>query len=305
MEIIRKYNELPGAVFVFLSAFMYAALPILGKLAYQVGLSPSAVLLLRYLFSFLLLSIYIIFCKNTRILTLTPLVLFQGILLTMGSLFYFYSLKYLAAGITTVIFFLYPVLVACLTVPIYKERIRLQLILALLLAIAGIILVSGINQSFEGISIEGVELALLACLCYTIYSLIGQKTVQETDPLSMTATLSLVAVIIIACFSNRELVFLSQLSWQQISIGLMMAILNTLLAVLFFLKGLQKIGAARASLISTAEPPLCLLLAFLVLRETLTLTQLLGSLLVFASMILAAKRTETAASSVSSQQHFK
>ncbi len=295
MGILRKSDEIQGSLFIFLSAFMYATLPILGKLAFHAGLSPSAALLLRYLFSLLLLSVYIGFIKHARVLTLTPLVIFQGALLTMGSLLYFYSLKYMSAGITTVIFFLYPVLVACLAVPIYQEKIRPRLIWALLLAIAGIIMISGIDRNFNGVSCLGVILALLACLCYAIYSLIGQKTVAETDPLAMTATLSLVAVIMIAFFANRELVFLYHLTLNQILIGLTMAVLNTLLAVLFFLKGVKKIGAARASLISTAEPPLCLLLAFLILGETLTLWQLLGSLLVFTSMILAAKRSKDSA----------
>lgn len=110
---------------------------------------------------------------------------------------------------------------------------------------------------------------------------------EETDTLSMTATISLTAVIIIAFFANRELVFLYHFTLNQVLIGLTMAILNTWLSVVLFLQGIKKIGAARASLISTAEPPLCLLLAFLILGETLSLWQLLGSLLVFASMILA------------------
>lgn len=303
MEILRKSDEIQGALFIFLSALMYATLPILGKLAFQAGLSPSAALLLRYLFSLFLLALYIGVLKREQVLTLKPLVIIQGILLTTGSLFYFYSLKYLAAGITTVIFFLYPVLVACLAIPVYKEKLQPRLILALLLAIGGIIMVSGISGKVS-LPYQGVALSLLACICYAVYGLIGQKTVAKTDPLSMTATLSLVAVVLIAGFSNRELSFLLHLSSRQIMIGLIMAVLNTLLAVFFFLKGVKKIGAARAALISTAEPPLCLLMAFLILGETLTPLQLAGSLLVFASMLLAAQSNKSE-DTFGSSQNFK
>lgn len=303
MEILRKSNEIQGALFIFMSALMYATLPILGKLAFQAGLSPSAALLLRYLFSLFLLELYIGVLKREQVLTLKPLVIIQGILLTMGSLFYFHSLKYLAAGITTVIFFLYPVLVACLSMPVYKEKLQPRLILALLLAVSGIIMVSGISGRVS-LPYQGVVLSLLACICYAVYGLIGQKTVAKTDPLSMTATLSLVAVVLIAGFSNRELSFLLHLSSRQIMIGLIMAVLNTLLAVFFFLKGVKKIGAARAALISTAEPPLCLLMAFLILGETLTPVQLAGSLLVFASMLLAAQSNKSE-EIYGSSQNFK
>lgn len=300
MEILRKSEEIQGVLFIFLSALMYATLPILGKLAFQAGLSPSAALLLRYVFSLLVLALYIGILKHQQVLTLKPLVIIQGILLTMGSLFYFYSLKYMSAGLTTVIFFLYPVLVSCLSIPIYKEKLQPRLILALLLAIGGVIMVSGISGKVS-LPYQGIVLSLLACLSYSLYGLIGQKTVAKTDPLSVTATLSLVAVILLAGFSNRELTFLLHLSTRQILIGLVMAVLNTLLAVLFFLKGIKKIGAARAALISTAEPPLCLLMAFLILGETLTPLQFTGSLLVFAGMLLAARSNEPAAETSSSQ----
>ncbi len=288
MGFIKKSEELKGSLYIFLSASMYATLPILGKLAFKAGLSPSGALLLRYLFSLLLLGLFIKLIKHQRVLTITPLLIAQGIFLTMGSLFYFYSLKYLSAGITTVIFFAYPVMVATLAIPVYKEKISPRIFWALLLALAGIILISNPGNQAGSISAMGVILALAACLSYAVYGLIGQKTVAENDPLSITATLSLVAVIILAAFSNHELVFLYALSWQQALIAMTMAVLNTLLAVLFFLKGVQKIGASRASLISTAEPPICILMAFFVLGETLTMWQIIGSLLVFASMILAA-----------------
>jgi drug/metabolite transporter (DMT)-like permease len=94
-------------------------------------------------------------------------------------------------------------------------------------------------------------------------------------------------VIIVIPFYYSDLGFIKHLTGQQILITITMAIMNTLMAVLFFLKGLQKIGASRATLISTAEPVFCLLMAFFILGETLTPLELLGSSLVFTSMLLA------------------
>lgn len=296
MGIMNKSEDLKGSLFIFLSALMYATMPILGKLAFRVGLTPGGALLLRYLFSFILLTLLIRFIIHERVLTMSPIVIVQGTCLTIGSLLYFYSLKYLTAGIATVIFYIYPVLVACLAIPVYKEKLGYKILGALLLAVAGVFLVSGLGMETQQISSTGVFLALGSCICYSFYSLIGQKTVAQTNPLSITATMSLAAIIILASFSNQDLVFLGALNWQQILVGLAMAIANTLLAIWFFLKGVQKIGASRAALISTVEPPLCILLAFIILGETLTLWQLLGSLLVLAGMILAIKPGNPAAS---------
>lgn len=280
-------EELKGSLYIFFSALMYATLPILGKLAYLAGLGPGSILLLRYCFSFILLTLFIKLFRKSKVLSLSPLVIAQGVFLTVSGLFYFYALQTLSAGLTTVVFFAHPVLVAVLAILIFKERFVPRLFVGLVLALAGIVLISGLGANINGLSLNGLFFALMACLFYAFYSLIGQKTLSGTDPLSITATLSLLAVIIIVPLYSNDLGFLGRLTPQQVWITLAIAVLNTLLAVLFFLKGLQKIGASRATLISTVEPVLCLLMAYLILGETLNLLELTGSILILVSMLLA------------------
>ena len=284
---INASKELKGSIFILFSAFMYATLPILVKLAYSAGLGAGSTLLLRYTFSFILLAMFIKVVKHDHILSLSPPVIAQGIFLTASGLFYFFALNTLSAGLTTVIFFTHPVLVAILSVLIFKERFVPQIFIGLTLALGGVALISGLVGHSPGLSSEGIFFALLACICYSFYSLLGQKTVARSNPLSITATLSLMAIIIIVPVYHSSLGFLFVLTPTQLLITLIMAVFNTLLAVLFFLKGVQNIGAARATLISTAEPVFCVMMAFLILGETLTGVEVIGSVMVFASMLLA------------------
>jgi len=307
---IYDSKELKGSIFILFSAFMYATLPILVKLAYSTGLGPGSTLLLRYVFSFILLALLIKLVKHDRILSLDPPVIAQGIFLTVSGLFYFFALNTLSAGIATVIFFTHPVLVAILSILVYKETFVPRIFVGLTLALMGIALISGLVGSSPGLSSEGILFALLASICYSIYSLLGQKTVVRSNPLSITATLSLMAIIIIVPVYHSSLGFIFTLTSAQLLITLVMAVFNTLLAVLFFLKGVKNIGAARATLISTVEPVFCLMMAFLVLGETLTRAEVTGSAMVFASMLLAvfsdhenASNPELATSKVKDQQN--
>jgi len=284
---INTSPALKGTIYIFFSAFMYATLPILVKLAYTAGLSPGSTLLLRYFFSFILLAIMIKIFRYGRILSLSPWVIAQGIFLTVSGLFYFLALQSLSAGLTTVIFFAHPVIVALLSILIFQEEFVPQLHLGLALALVGIAMIAGLGGSANELSPRGITFALMACLGYSLYSLIGQKTLVHYAPLSITATLSLLAVIIILPVYHADLFLLATLSLTQILITMAMAVLNTLLAVLFFLKGIQKIGAARATLISTAEPVFCIIMAFLILGETLSGWEFLGSGMVLVSMLLA------------------
>ncbi|MEA4924125.1 MAG: DMT family transporter [Syntrophomonadaceae bacterium] len=280
-------KEMKGSVFILGSAFMYATLPVLVKLAYSAGLGPSSTLLLRYVFSFLLLAFFLKFVKNDRVLTITPTVIAQGAFLTVSGLFYFLALNTLAAGLTTVIFFIHPVLVALLSILVFKERLSPPVFIGLALAVGGVALISGLVGGAPALDPKGMFFALLACICYSFYGLLGQKTVTQGNPFSLTASLSLIAVIIIVPVYHNSLGFLIALTSTQLLVTLLMAVFNTLLAVLLFLKGVQNIGAARATLISTAEPVFCLLMAYLILGETLSGLEVTGALMVFASMMLA------------------
>lgn len=282
----NRSNELLGSMSICFSALMYATLPILVKLAYANGLTAGNALWLRYLFSFVLLAVFIGLVTKGSLLSLSPPVIAQGIFLTVGGLLYFYALEWLSAGVATIIFFSHPVFVAVLSILVYKEKIVLRLFPGLVLAVLGIVLVSWAGGLSSSLPSLGLVYALSSCLCYTLYSLVGQKAMDRHDPLSVTATISMLAILVLTPFFYRDLAALSHITTAQFGIALAMAVLNTLLAVLFFLKGLKRIGASRATLLSTAEPVFCLLMAYIVLGESLSLRQMTGSAMVLASMLL-------------------
>ena len=65
------------------------------------------------------------------------------------------------------------------------------------------------------------------------------------------------------------------------------AVLSTAVAVQAFYAGARRIGAARASLVSTVEPVYTIVLATILFGESLTAVQMLGGLLVIGGVLLA------------------
>lgn len=279
-------DRISGAIYITVSAFLYASLPILAKLAYQVGLGPSTTLFLRYAFAFVILAIYLKMIRREPIFSRSILAIVQGVLLIGSGLVYFYALQYLSVALATVIFFSHPVLVAIMALAVYKEKFDFRLVVGLFLAVIGVYLVSDAGNSSLHISQTGLCLAVAACIIYALYTLVGQKNVNRSPPLALTATFSLIGMILIPTLSPHS-VLLASLNGIQVLIVFIMSLFNTVLSVSFFLKGVQKIGASRASLISTVEPVITLLMAFLILGEVLTLKQILGSFLVLISIFLS------------------
>lgn len=279
-------DRISGAIYITISAFLYASLPILTKIAYQAGLNPSTALFLRYLMAFVILTVYLKLIRREPLLGYSILVIVQGVLLISSGLVYFYALNYLSVALATVIFFSHPVLVALMALVVYKEKFDYRLIVGLGLAVIGVYLVSGAGNSSLYISPKGLWFATAACIIYALYSLVGQKNVNRISPLSLTASFSLIGIILIPAVTPRS-EFLTSLSGIQVLIVFIISLFNTVLSVSFFLKGVQKIGASRASLISTVEPVITLMLAFLILGEILTLKQIIGSALVLTSIFLS------------------
>lgn len=286
--MLKNLSEnVTGAIYIFISALMYAALPVMTKLAYTTGLQPAYLIWLRYLFTFLFLAGLLLYLKS-NIIIFSPLVILQGLFFIGGGIFYFLCLQYLSAGLCNVIFFTHPAIVALLALVFYKEKAAPQLIIGLILAIAGIAMISGITgNSPVNISVRGLIYCILSCLTYAGYILVGQKNLVSRFPFSLVSTFALMGVLFIPAIFGRSTGFFTSLNCMQLIITLSIALFNTVIPIIFLLYGVQKIGASKGSLISSIEPVLTIIIAYLVLGEVMTPLQIAGSVLVLASMILA------------------
>lgn len=64
------------------------------------------------------------------------------------------------------------------------------------------------------------------------------------------------------------------------------AVFSTCFAILLLFSGMEKIGAARASLLSTLEPFSAVLMAYFLLGEKLTFPQLIGGGLILVGIMV-------------------
>jgi drug/metabolite transporter (DMT)-like permease len=70
---------------------------------------------------------------------------------------------------------------------------------------------------------------------------------------------------------------------------LAIAVFSTLLAILGFFKGMEKLGAADASTLSTLEPLVTLVLATVVLGESISTIQVLGGGAILTAVVYLAR----------------
>lgn len=283
---MRRSKYFTGVLDVLISSITFSTLPILAKIAYKLGLSPESASILRFFFATVILALIIRLKGNKTVIIWSPWVILQGVFLAITNLLYFYSLKYLSAGIVTVMFFTYPVTVAILAAIFFKEKGTKRLIPSIILALLGVLLISSCN-SFDGLSsYKYLFVALIATMSYSAFCLTGQKTAVNYDSMALTVTQCAIVLFAVFVLDCKHLDFVGTITAQQLFITFLMAIFGTWLAFEFLQKGIQHLGSTLASLISMIEPPATLLLAFLVLGEKMTLLQIIGTIMVLASVFI-------------------
>lgn len=272
---------------ILLSAFGFGSIALFAKVAYASGVNPSVLLALRFLLAALILA-PVVWLKQLTLPRGRALAGYalMGALYTVQSQSYFTALLHASSGTVALLLYIYPVLVTLLAVLLGWERLSRRTALLMALALAGIAITLG--GELEGKPL-GIALSLLAAAIYAVYILIGNRLSQHTHPLSAT-----LVILAGAGLGNGMLALSGDASWPANTTAWLaiaaIALFSTVLAIAAFLTGLRRTGAAQASIISTLEPVITLVLGAALLGEAVSASQLLGGALVLAAVVLLAKQ---------------
>lgn len=277
-----------GEGFIILSAAGFGIMPVLAKLTYRTGNNVNQVLLYRFIIASILLWTYV-FIKGKDYKIGKNNIFYLGILGILGysttAVLAFTSFRFISAGLADLLLFLYPPIIVLIRRAFFKERIQKAGALALILSILGIGLIVWTPQiNYDTV---GVILGLLSALSYSFYVLsIGSKRIQDVDAVVITAY--------IVTFCSAGIFVYSLITQAPIGLpdlsGLlfisMLALLSTVLPILFFCMGVKIIGSSRASIVSTIEPAFATLAGAVVLGESISGYTIIGGFFIISGIIL-------------------
>jgi drug/metabolite transporter (DMT)-like permease len=276
---------------VLLSALGFGSIALFAKSAYGAGVSPTMLLAWRFIIAVAILA-PVVWLRGLRLprgKTLAGFAL-MGALYTAQSQSYFTALMHASSGLVGLLLYIYPVLVTMIAVALGWERLDRRTLVLLLLAIAGLAITLGGNLQGEPL---GIALGILAAGVYAVYIVIGGKLTRDTDPLAATLVVMIAAGIGNGMFAIAGGTPLPQggIAWLAIAA---IALFSTVIAVGTFLIGIKVIGAAQASILSTLEPVITIVLGVAFLGEAVSASQMVGGAMVLAAVILLARRPQTA-----------
>jgi drug/metabolite transporter (DMT)-like permease len=214
-------------------------------------------------------------------------------------LFYFLAIHRLQIGVSLLIQYLGPLLVACFAHFVLKERVRRRLWVALALALGGLTLVVNL---WGGVSLNGLGVLFSLCSAVTFagYLLFAEHAVGRRDPISLLCYGFLFASIFWAIVQpwwsfpfdvpGTTVSLLGNLSHQHLPIWALIAwmvVLGTIVPFFLIVGSMQHITATRAGILAMVEPVVASLVAYGWLDETLGATQLVGGGIVLCGIALA------------------
>jgi len=137
----------------------------------------------------------------------------------------------------------------------------------------------------------GTALALGAAVVYSAYILIGDQVAGRMRPRVLAALVCTGAALTLsvgaAMLGELRPGELTPAGWAWLGC---LAIVSTVAAINLFFAGLEHVGPTTASILSTVEPVVTVLLAFLVFGEVLGVVQLLGGALVLGAVLVLTRK---------------
>jgi drug/metabolite transporter (DMT)-like permease len=276
-------KQLTGILLIAISAASFGTLAIFSKFLYEDGLDIFTILFLRFGIAALLMLVILLvrrekFPRGKILLQLIGM----GALGYVGQSFsYLTAIKYASAGLVALLLYLYPTFVFILSMIVFREKVTWIKIVAILLALIG----TALTVDPAGGQLPGILLAIAAALIYSIYIIVGTNVLKHVSAVQSSVIIFASAGTvygILMSFNGAHLPSTNS-GWVSI-VGIVLV--ATVIPVVAFLAGLERIGPTNAAMLSTLEPVVTVLLAAWIFAERPQSIALFGGGMILIAVIM-------------------
>ncbi len=277
-----------GYVLGAVAAATYGMNPLFALPLYEAGMNPDSVLFFRYLFAIPVLGIMLkargrsFKLKKQEIL---PLII-MGLLVALSSLTLFQSYNYMEAGIASTLLFVYPIMVALIMAILFKEKLTIQTILCIMLALGGIGL---LYKGGDGntLNLTGIMLVMVSALSYAIYIVsVNRPKLKDIATLKLTFYVLLfgLSLFFVRIDFGQSLHVVD--TWYLWGNLVALAIFPTAISFLCTTQAIQYIGSTPTAILGALEPLTAVFFGVTVFGESLTLRLSCGILMIILAVTL-------------------
>lgn len=276
-----------GVILAIISAICYGMNPLGALFLYEEGLNVNSVIFYRFIFASILLAIFMIIKKDSFYLKFKEIILLAllGLLFGISAISLFNSFLYMDAGLASTVLFIYPIFVAIIMALFFKEKNSIITILSIVFAFIGVILLY--ESDGANVSNFGIFLVIVSSLCYAIYIvIINQYLKMSALKVTFYSMLFCTITILIHSFFDSSLNIMPLVNFNMWFYTIFLALVPTIISLLFLIKAIQLIGSTSASILGALEPLTAVMIGVYVFNEKITFWLVIGIVFILFGVIL-------------------
>ncbi len=212
------------------------------------------------------------------------LLILSGAVMGFNWILLFESYRYTTVAVATVCYYMAPIFVIIASPFILKETLGTKKLFCVAAALLGSVLVSGVLKTgFSGI--RGIILALGAAALYATVVIIN-KFLSELSANEKTVIQLGAAAVTVAPYALHNIgsIHISHTSAILLAI---VGIVHTGLAYTLYFGAIPKLKAQTVAILSYIDPSSAVLLSAVILKEKITVFELLGAILIIGAAALS------------------
>ena len=296
---MEKARRNIGPALILLAGCFWGSMGIFVRRLTDYGFSSIQIVAIRVTLAALIFCILLLIKDPSGFrISVKDIPLFLG--LGFGSILfftvcYFTAITMMPLSTAAILLYTSPIWIMLMSVLFFREKLTGRKLLALALAFAGCVLVSGVSG--EGMTLPGLLVGLGSGIGYGLYSILGTVALRRYSPYTVT-TYTFAFAALGAWLICRPAEMLAKFAATPDLPGLVFfcfltALVTAVIPFLAYTLGLRTVEASRAGILATVEPLVATLIAVAVFAEPLTLLSGLGILLILAAVVLLNGKTES------------
>ncbi|MBR5321888.1 MAG: DMT family transporter [Clostridia bacterium] len=276
---------------LILSMFIFGTIGIFRK---YVPLSSGLLAISRgYIGALFLIFLIVVIKKNKisfkAIKNNLFLLCLSGVFIGINWILLFESYQYTSVATATLCYYMAPVFVIVASPFLFKEKITLKKVICVIVALVGMVLVSGIIETgFTGIGeLKGILLGLGAAAFYASVIVLNKKIEnvpiydKTTVQLASAATVLVPYSIFVEDNSNVEITPI------VIIMLLVVGVVHTGFTYALYFGTIEKLNTQTVALFSYIDPIVAIILSAVILSEKMSIFGAIGAVLILGSTMIS------------------
>ena len=280
-----------AAMAVILSGVLWGVISIFIKTLSAAGLSSLQIAMIRMTTAALIFTSVIAVKSPEKLkIKLKDIWMFVGtgiVSVVMFNTCYFYTMINSQASVAVVLLYTSPVFIMLLSALIYKERITVKKLIALVLTFGGCVLVTGLMGGGYKIQPMILLTGLGAGLFYGLYTIFGRAALKKYDTVTVTVYTFIFAMLgSIPMGHAADTARIIKLNPTLVLWCIGIGIVSTVLPYFLYTWGLQRMESGRAAILVAVEPMVGAVLGMTFFGEPHNVLKLVGIALILCTIVI-------------------